>query len=179
MSEEVASEQGLEVRVKAVAKALSQDEEVAAKLRLWGFSVAEIAESMGRDEATVRRCLARVQSLLAADAQASERQAAARGPVKVEEDPPRVAARWVLPPEWEARLASVAGRGAVRRVRGVVSGNELIVIVLRLEGLRECDIARQLGVRTGTVNTRLVRARKRLAVEAPELARQLWTRGRR
>ena len=179
MSVNARVEGDLEGRVRAVVKALSQDEETAAKLRMWGFSVAEIAASMGRDEASVRMWLTRVQSLLASNAEAAERRSAAAEPAPVQEDPPRVAARWQLPPEWEARLAKVAGRSAVHRVRGVVSGDELVVIVLHMEGLRERDIARQLGVALSTVNMRLVRARKRLGVEAPEVAKQLWASGPR
>ena len=179
MSGEAACEQGLEVRVKAVEKSLSQSEQTAARLRLQGLSPAQIAESMRQDEATVRRWLTRVQELLAADAQAAERHATGRGPARVEKEAPRVADRWELPAEWEARLATVAGRATVQRVRGVINANELKVIVLRLEGIRECDIAVQLGQRLGTVNTRLVRVRKKLALEAPELAERLWARNQR
>jgi len=179
MSEEGAYEQGLKARVQAVAKSLTQSEQAAARLRLEGFSPAQIAESMSQDEATVRRWLKRVQELLAADAQGAGRHAAGRGPAKVKNEAPKVEDRWALPTEWEARLATVAGRGAVRLVRGVVNASELKVIVLRLEGLREGDIARQLGQPVGTVNTRLVRVRKRLAVEAPELAERLWARNQR
>ena len=166
----------MKTRVLAVAKSLSQSEQMAARLRLEGLRVPEIARSMGQDEATVRRWLTKVQGLMTAEARAEERSTAERRGATVDAEAPGVAARWELPPEWEARLAAVAGRGAVRRVRGVVNADELMVIVLRMEGLREVDVAKRLGQRPGTVNTRLVRVRKRLAVEAPELAERLWTR---
>lgn len=165
MSESV---QGLEVRVRAVAKALTKEEESATKLRLAGYSTAQIADAMGQDAATVRRWLTRVQELLAAEERAAEERAAASAPAQVP------AQRW-LPLEWEERLAAVAWRGAVRQVEGAVSGEELKVIVLRLEGLNESEIARQLGVGVSAVHMRLVRVRQRLDAHAPELARRLWS----
>lgn len=77
MSESV---QGLEVRVRAVAKALTKEEERATKLRLAGYSTKQIAGAMGQDEATVWRWLTRVQELLAAVDRAAEERAAASAP---------------------------------------------------------------------------------------------------
>lgn len=82
--------------------------------------------------------------------------AGARTAAETPAEPVAIPPRRQLQLEWESRLAAVAGQGAVRRVRGVVSGKELMVIVLRLEGQRETDMARQLGVRVGAVNMRLV-----------------------
>ena len=73
MSESV---HGLEVRVRAVAKALTKEEECAARLRLAGYSTAQIADAMGKDEETVLKWLTRVQELLAAEERAAEERVA-------------------------------------------------------------------------------------------------------
>ena len=83
-----------------------------------------------------------------------------------------------IPSLWAGRLRECLGDRAAQ-VTSCVTRSEASVVVLWLEGLSQERIADELELTKGAVNTRLTRARRRLAAVAPDLAEMLrcdWRR---
>lgn len=74
-------------------------------------------------------------------------------------------------------LDSLVQRDTCHEILSLLTREELIVAVLRLEGLSDSQIGALLGITTSGVSRRIERARVRIVAHLPELAPML--RGRR
>jgi len=77
-----------------------------------------------------------------------------------------------IPSRWAARLEECLGERAAK-LQGFLTRSEASVVVLWLEGLGKERIAEELELSEAAVNTRLVRARRRLRSVDPVLAEKL------
>ena len=70
------------------------------------------------------------------------------------------------------------GREAVREILETLTPCELVVALLRAEGMSDGEIGEFLGIERGTVRRRMVRARARIARTVPGMARLVEGRRR-
>ena len=80
---------------------------------------------------------------------------------------------WGNPP-----LERVAGREAVGEILEALTPCELVVALLRAEGMSDGEIGEFLGIGRWTVRQRMVRARRRIGRRVPGMARMVEGRRR-
>jgi len=75
-------------------------------------------------------------------------------------------------------LEGVVGREAVGEILEALTPCELVVALLRAEGMSDREIGEFLGIERGTVRRRMVRARMRIGRVVPGMAGALEGRRR-
>lgn len=75
------------------------------------------------------------------------------------------------------RLDGLLRADTLEEILKLLSPEEAVVAVLRLQGKSDEEIAAMLGVERSTVTKRIIQARKRIAREVPEAAH--WLEGRK
>ena len=81
--------------------------------------------------------------------------------------------RWGNPP-----LERVVGREAVGEILAALTPCELVVALLRAEGMSDGEIGEFLGIGRWAVRQRMIRARGRIARTVPGVARMMEGRRR-
>jgi DNA-directed RNA polymerase specialized sigma24 family protein len=79
----------------------------------------------------------------------------------------------------DERLSGLLRADMLAEILKLLTAEEAVVAVLRLQGLPDAEIAAMLGLARSTVTTRMIEARKRIARELPEAASWLEGRQRR
>ena len=75
-------------------------------------------------------------------------------------------------------LERVVGREAVGEILEALTPCELVVALLRAEGMSDGEIGEFLGIGRGAVRQRMIRARERIGRRVPGVARMMEGRRR-